>query len=66
MDEIDRLYDCVDTISEIRCSSCGRMTITVGDGYDAADEFHNKGWRANSHMNVYCPECLKKKLKPKK
>jgi DNA-directed RNA polymerase subunit RPC12/RpoP len=63
MNAIDRLFESIDTISEIRCSSCGRMAMTIGDGYDAAYEFKNKGWNVTIYGNVYCPECSKKKLK---
>jgi len=66
MDELDRLYEAVETISDIRCTNCGTsQTMYCISDYEAAEAFQSEGWRA-THYNVYCPTCAKQKLKPKK
>ena len=63
MNELDRIYENVKTFSEINCIACRRIGGTHSEGYDAAEEFKEKGWRVTVHGNVYCPNCAKKKLK---
>jgi ribosomal protein S27E len=64
MDEIDRMFDQVTTVTEVTCTGCGTSTARHGDGYEVAEELvRYMGWRVTKHQNVYCPICSKKKLK---
>ena len=62
--ETERIYEAIETVCTIYCSSCGEEGNDYEiDAFEAADDFQAKGWRATIHGNVYCPRCAKKKLK---
>ena len=57
----DKLADMIHTTCEITCSKCGKGS-KVYDDYMFAESLDEAGWKATG-MNVYCPECNKKKKK---
>lgn len=53
----------IHTICEITCSKCGKESkVFEYDDYMFAESLDEAGWKATD-MNVYCPECNKKKKK---
>lgn len=62
---MDELYEFIESTSEIECSNCDRKDTVHEEAEFAEETFYADGWRAG-RINVYCPVCSTKKLKPKK
>ena len=58
------LYDEIQPLSEIVCTSCRKTDKACEDSDLACIIFFSRGWRKTA-ANIYCPECAKKKLKLK-
>ena len=59
----DKLIYMIHTTCEIICSKCGKKSkVFEYDDYMFAESLGEAGWKATG-MNVYCPECNKKKKK---
>lgn len=57
------LYDAIISFHTITCEKCGKEgQLTIDDAFDAAEVFHNDGWRTIND-DVYCKSCYKKKTK---
>lgn len=54
-----KIYETIETMSTLTCSKCNAETSFQMDADDAAELFHQKGWRATD-KNVYCPQCAEK------
>jgi hypothetical protein len=64
--ELDRISEAIEIECSIQCSKCRKIKSTMQtDEYYYGEELLESGWRATIN-NIYCPECAKKYLKPKK
>ncbi len=59
------ILEAIEQVCVITCSKCQKVDKSYGaDSYDIVDGLVEEGWYA-TEKGVWCPECNKKRLKPK-